>query len=74
MDVVGLFILKDIFVELVKFGFDLRGMVKFFEFVNIQFIQDLQVGMVVFGIVNNIINFGVFVDIGIKESGFVYVF
>ena len=36
-------------------------------------IEDLQIGMVVPGIVNNITNFGAFVDIGIKESGLVHI-
>jgi len=33
----------------------------------------LEPGMVVPGIVNNITNFGAFVDIGIKESGLVHI-
>lgn len=70
---VGLLIFNDIMKELEKLGFDLCGIVKIFEFVNIYIINDLEIGMVVLGIVNNIINFGVFVDIGIKESGLVYI-
>ncbi|NRB49263.1 MAG: RNA-binding transcriptional accessory protein [Saprospiraceae bacterium] len=72
-DAVGLPTLKDILAELAKPGLDPRGTAKSFEFANIQSIQDLQVGMVVPGIVNNITNFGAFVDIGIKESGLVHV-
>jgi uncharacterized protein len=35
--------------------------------------KDLRIGMIVPGIVNNITNFGCFVDIGIKESGLVHI-
>lgn len=72
-DTVGLPTLKDIVSELAKPGLDPRGTAKSFEFANIKSIEDLQVGMVVPGIVNNITNFGAFVDIGIKESGLVHV-
>ena len=36
-------------------------------------IEDLQVGMVVPGIVTNITKFGVFVDIGVHNDGLVHV-
>ncbi|MBT6997788.1 MAG: S1 RNA-binding domain-containing protein, partial [Prolixibacteraceae bacterium] len=36
-------------------------------------IEDLQVGMELPGIVNNITKFGAFVDVGIKESGLIHV-
>ncbi len=35
--------------------------------------DDLQIGMVLPGIVNNITAFGCFVDLGIKESGLVHI-
>ena len=72
-DTVGLPTLKDIMKELEKPGLDPRGQAQSFEFANIHSIQDLQPGMVVPGIVNNITNFGAFVDIGIKESGLVHI-
>ncbi|MCB9291215.1 MAG: RNA-binding transcriptional accessory protein [Lewinellaceae bacterium] len=72
-DTVGLPTLTDIMKELEKPGLDPRGTARPFEFANIQSIEDLQIGMVVPGIVNNITNFGAFVDIGIKESGLVHV-
>lgn len=72
-DTVGLPTLRDIMKELEKPGLDPRGEAKTFAFANISSINDLNPGMVVPGIVNNITNFGAFVDIGIKESGLVHV-
>ena len=73
-DNVGLPTLNDIMKELAKPGLDPRGNAKAFEFAsNIKSIEDLQVGMVLPGIVTNITNFGAFVDIGIKESGLVHI-
>ncbi|MGA9590051.1 MAG: helix-hairpin-helix domain-containing protein, partial [Salegentibacter sp.] len=70
----GLPSLKDIVQELEKPGADPRKPLKQFEFdPNIRSIQDLHRGMKVPGIVNNITNFGCFVDIGIKESGLVHI-
>lgn len=70
---IGLPTLKDILKELEKPGLDPRGRAKTFEFANIQSINDLKPGMIVPGIINNLTNFGAFVDIGIKESGLVHV-
>jgi uncharacterized protein len=73
-DTVGLPTLRDILSELAKPGLDPRGEAKAFEFAkNINSIEDLEIGMVLPGIVNNITNFGAFVDIGIKESGLVHI-
>jgi uncharacterized protein len=72
-ETVGLPTLNDIMKELEKPGLDPRGTAKTFEFANIHTINDLEIGMVVPGIVNNITNFGAFVDIGIKESGLVHI-
>ncbi|PHN06209.1 Tex family protein [Flavilitoribacter nigricans] len=72
-ETVGLPTLKDIMKELEKPGLDPRGEAKSFQFANIKTIDDLNEGMVVPGIVNNITNFGAFVDIGIKESGLVHI-
>ncbi|MEN0051703.1 MAG: Tex family protein, partial [Bacteroidota bacterium] len=71
---VGLPTLNDILQELAKPGLDPRGKAKSFEFAKgINTIQDLQVGMIVPGLVTNITNFGAFVDIGIKENGLVHI-
>lgn len=71
---VGLPTLNDIIVELEKPGRDPRSEVKILEFDDrIKTINDLIVGMELNGIVNNVTAFGVFVDIGIKESGLVHI-
>jgi uncharacterized protein len=71
---VGLLTLKDIVKELEKPGLDPREKAKVFTFnQNIRTINDLHEGQLLPGIVNNITNFGCFVDIGIKESGLVHV-
>ncbi|WP_374505868.1 Tex family protein [Flavobacterium sp.] len=71
---IGLLTLKDILKELEKPGLDPRKSAKIFEFdPNVKSIKDLKSGMILPGIVNNITNFGCFVDIGIKESGLVHI-
>ncbi len=71
---IGLLTLKDIIKELEKPGLDPRKSAKVFEFdPNVKSIKDLRTGMILPGIVNNITNFGCFVDIGIKESGLVHI-
>ncbi len=71
---IGVLTLKDIIKELEKPGLDPRKSAKIFEFdPNVKSIKDLKSGMILPGIVNNITNFGCFVDIGIKESGLVHI-
>lgn len=71
---VGLPTLTDIIQELDKPGRDPRQQIQVFEFdKNVKTIEDLTEGMELPGIVNNITNFGCFVDIGIKEKGLVHV-
>jgi len=71
---IGLPTLQDIIKELEKPGLDTRQKAKVFTFEqNIRSITDLEVGQLLPGIVNNITNFGCFVDIGIKESGLIHI-
>lgn len=73
-ETVGLPTLQDIVKELEKPGLDIREEAKVFTFnQNIKTINDLHEGQLLPGIVNNITNFGCFVDIGIKESGLIHV-
>jgi len=71
---VGLPTLEDIRNELEKPGLDPRETAKVFTFnQNIKTISDVKEGQLLPGIINNITNFGCFVDIGIKESGLIHI-
>lgn len=73
-ETIGLPTLKDIIKELEKPGVDPRAKAKAFSFdKNLKSIADLRIGQLLPGIVNNITNFGCFVDVGIKESGLIHV-
>ena len=73
-DQVGLPTLIDIVTELAKPGRDPRKKIKIFEFAKrIHKIEDLDIGMILPGIITNITNFGVFVNIGVKQDGLVHV-
>ncbi len=69
----GLPTLKDILNELERPGRDPRKSYDFFEFSNIFKIEDLKEGMVLPGIVTNIVAFGAFVDIGVHQDGLVHI-
>jgi uncharacterized protein len=71
---VGILAVKDILKELEKPGLDPRKAAKVFEFdPNVKNLDDVRIGMILPGIVNNITAFGCFVDIGVKESGLVHI-
>src|SRR5579863_5872458 len=71
---VGAFTIEDILKELEKPGRDPRQVIEEFRFdETIKTPADLKPGMTVPGIVTNITNFGVFVDIGVKQDGLVHV-
>ena len=72
-DTFGEHTIKDVLSELRKPGLDPRSEIEQFEYASIYKIEDVQVGMVVPGIVTNITRFGVFVDIGVKQDGLVHV-
>ena len=66
--------LRDILTELERPGRDPRGEVEVFEFdKNIHTLNDLIVGMELPGVVTNITNFGVFVDIGVHQDGLIHI-
>jgi uncharacterized protein len=59
--------------ELQKPTIDPRQPLEEAAYNSIDSIEDLQVGMQLTGTINNITNFGAFVNIGIKESGLVHI-
>ncbi len=65
--------LRDILNELKKPGLDPRNELEQFEFAQIYKIEDVQIGMIVPGVVTNLTRFGAFVDIGVKQDGLVHV-
>lgn len=70
----GLPTLEDILKELSKPGLDPRGEAQTFSFdERVKKIEDLQIGMRLPGIINNMAKFGAFVDIGIKENGLLHI-
>ena len=69
----GTLTIRDILHELRKPGLDPRSEVQQFEFANIYKIEEVNVGMIVPGIVTNLTRFGAFVDIGVKQDGLVHV-
>ena len=71
---VGVLTLKDIIEEISKPGRDPRdGMPKPILRSDVLKFEDLQVGMILSGTVRNVIDFGVFVDIGVKYDGLVHI-
>jgi len=73
-DKIGRLTLEDIIKELSKPGRDPRENVEYFEFKkDVLSMEDLKEGMIINGIINNITNFGAFVDIGIKEYGLIHI-
>ena len=71
---VGIPTLTDIINELEKPGRDPREQLEEFEFdSHVQTVDDLVEGMVLPGIVTNVTNFGVFVDIGVHQDGLVHI-
>ena len=73
-DKVGLPTLQDIIKELEKPSRDPREQLEEWHFdENVHTIDDLQVGMVLPGIVTNIANFGAFVDLGVHKDGLIHI-
>lgn len=71
---IGLPTLNDIMQELEKPGRDPRKTITVMQFEeSVKSFEDLKTDMVINGIVTNITQFGVFVDIGIKENGLIHI-
>ncbi|WP_137818965.1 Tex family protein [Pseudomonas sp. 2FG] len=72
--VFGLVTVTDILQELEKPGRDPRPEFKTAEFQDgVETLKDLQLGMVLEGVVTNVTNFGAFVDIGVHQDGLVHI-
>lgn len=70
----GVLMVIDIIKELEKLGCDLCLEFKIVKFVDgVEIMNDLLLGMILEGVVINVINFGVFVDIGVYQDGLVYI-
>lgn len=73
-DKVGMPTLQDILRELEKPSRDPREQLEEWHFdENVHTIDDLQIGMVLPGIVTNIANFGAFCDIGVHKDGLIHI-
>jgi uncharacterized protein len=71
---VGVMTLKDIVLELQKPGRDPReDMPAIILRKDVMSFKDLEEGMILTGTVRNVVNFGAFVDIGIKNDGLVHI-
>lgn len=69
----GIPTVTDILKELEKPGRDPRPEFKTATFKEgIETLQDLQVGMILEGVITNVANFGAFVDIGVHQDGLVH--
>ena len=70
----GLPTILDILSELEKPARDPRGEFKVANFAeSVNEISDLEIGMILEGVVSNVANFGAFVDIGVHQDGLVHI-
>lgn len=73
-EAIGLPTLKDIVNELQKPGRDPRAKFEYATFrEGINEITDLKEGMILEGVVSNVVNFGAFVDIGVHQDGLIHI-
>ena len=71
---VGVPTLRDVVSELMKPGRDIRdGLPKPILRTDVMEVKDLKPGMILTGTVRNVIDFGVFVDIGVHQDGLVHI-
>ena len=73
-DIVGLPTLKDVIKELEKPGRDPREEFSYATFSDsITEVKDLSEGMILEGVITNVVNFGAFVDIGVHQDGLIHI-
>lgn len=71
---IGLPTLQDAIAELEKPGRDPREKFQYATFIDgIAEISDLSEGMILEGVVTNVVNFGAFVDVGVHQDGLVHI-
>ena len=70
----GEFTVRDVVHELARPGRDPRSQFKVATFSeSIQEISDLQIGMIIEGVITNVTKFGAFVDIGVHQDGLIHI-
>ncbi len=70
----GEFTVRDVVHELARPGRDPRSEFKVATFSEtIQEISDLQIGMIIEGVITNVTKFGAFVDIGVHQDGLIHI-
>jgi protein Tex len=73
-ETIGEYSLKDIINELQKPGRDPRNKFESISFrEDISEFEDLEIGMILTGVVTNVTGFGAFVDIGVHQDGLIHV-
>lgn len=73
-DKIGIPTLKDVIQELEKPGRDPREKFTYASFKEgINDLSDLEEGMILEGVITNVVNFGAFVDIGIHQDGLIHI-
>ncbi len=73
-DEIGLPTLQDAIAELAKPGRDPREQFQYASFSDrVSEISDLKSGMILEGVVTNVVNFGAFVDVGVHQDGLVHI-
>ncbi len=72
-DTIGLPTLQDVIAELEKPGRDPREEFKYATFKEgVTEISDLTEGMILEGVITNVVNFGAFIDIGVHQDGLIH--
>ncbi|MGK7885316.1 MAG: Tex family protein [Crocosphaera sp.] len=73
-DTIGLPTLEDVIAELEKPGRDPREEFKYATFKEgVTEISDLTEGMILEGVITNVVNFGAFIDIGVHQDGLIHI-